>query len=308
MIIPATDAPMTLSRCEAALRSADAPPDEILVIDEPRHANAATARNLGAHRATGDVLVFVDSDVEVQPDAIVRIRGVFDSQPTLAAVFGSYDDSPAVAGVVPIFRNLLHHHVHHAAPGPATTFWTGLGAVRREAFLEIGGFDGTAEFMEDVDFGMRLTATGGRIALEPAIQGTHLKSWTLWGMIRTDFICRGVPWVLLLLRHRGSAIALKGSATTLNLGWQHRLSALASLVGTAAVATGRPRLGIAAALGLVGLNRRFYLLLLRRCGPRMAATGVLLHALHHLTSISSVPVGALLYVLERRRGHRLTRA
>ena len=40
---------------------------------------------------------------------------------------------PPRRGAVSRFRNLLHHHVHASSPGPAETFWAGLGAVRREA-------------------------------------------------------------------------------------------------------------------------------------------------------------------------------
>jgi GT2 family glycosyltransferase len=223
-IVPATDDAPTLERCTAALRHGRAPADEVIVVSEPRGARPARARNLGAARATGDVLVFVDADVEVHPDALDRIRSTFASDPSLAAVFGSYDDAPGAPGVVSSFRNLLHHHVHQDAGGPASTFWTGLGAVRRDALETIGGFDESVAFMEDIDLGMRLSAAGNRIELDPSVQGKHLKRWSLWTMLHTDFHGRGIPWVVLLLRHRYAA-------TTLNLGWRHRVSAGASVVG-----------------------------------------------------------------------------
>ena len=293
-IVPATNRPATLAACRAALEHAESPPDQLVVVDEPRDANASRARNLGAARATGDVLLFVDSDVEVRPDAVARVRAAFAADPLLVALFGSYDDAPAAPGVVSAFRNLLHHHVHQESPGPAKTFWTGLGAVRREAFESAGGFDEGIAFMEDVDLGMRLAAAGARIELEPRIQGTHLKSWSVWGMVRTDFGARGVPWVRLLLRHGGSA-------TELNLGWRHRLSALISVAGTLGLLARRPAAVATAGLGLVALNRRFYMLLLRRRGPAEATAGVFLHALHHLASVAAVPAGVLLHLLDRLR-------
>jgi hypothetical protein len=296
-IVPATNRPETLAQCEAALRRSDSPPDEILLVDEPADANAAAARNLGARRAAGDVLLFVDADVEVRPDAISRVRASFDADPGLTALFGSYDDEPAAPGVVSAFRNLLHHYVHHQAPGPATTFWTGLGAVRKDAFESIGGFDESVAMMEDIDLGMRLSAAGARIELDPRVQGTHLKSWSLLGMVRADFRDRGIPWVMLLLRHRGST-------NVLNLGWRHRLSALAALAGAAAVVFRRPGAVLASGLGLVMLNRPFYGLLLRRRGPAEATAGVFLHALHHLASVAAVPIGVLLHVLDRPRRRR----
>src|SRR2546423_715712 len=219
VIVPATNQPATLLRCCDALIASDEPPDEIVVVDSPGEANAATARNLGAERATGDILLFVDADVEVQPDALSRVRRAVDADPGLAALFGSYDDTPSDPGVTSAFRNLLHYHVHQGAAGPATTFWTGLGAVRREAFEHVGGFDQSIEFMEDVDLGMRLSEAGRSIVLDPDVQGKHLKRWTIWSMVRTDIFGRGVPWVRILLSHRSSS-------TALNLGWRHRLSSL----------------------------------------------------------------------------------
>lgn len=297
VIIPATDEPTTLSRCRAAIAEADDPPEEVIVIADPYRSSPAAARNRGVSEATGDVLVFVDADVLVHRDVFTRLRAAFAADPGLAGVFGSYDDSPEAPGLVSRFRNLLHHHVHQSSPGPAATFWTGLGAVRREPFLAVEGFDAdrfTVPSMEDVDLGMRLTEAGARIELDPTVQGTHLKAWTIADMVRTDFARRGVPWVRLLLERRSASSAL-------NLGWRHRLSTLAVLLALAALVTGR-RAGVgASAMALVALNGSFYALLVRRQGPIAAAGGVGLHAVHLLTGVAAVPAGAVAFVLDGRR-------
>jgi GT2 family glycosyltransferase len=294
VIVPATNAPATLLSCCDALIANDQPPDEIVVIDSPGDANAATARNLGAERATGDILLFVDADVEVQPDVITRIRDAFDADPDLAALFGSYDDAPSAPGITSAFRNLLHYHVHQGAAGPASTFWTGLGAVRRETFDSVGGFDESIEYMEDVDLGMRLSAAGESIVLDPSIQGKHLKRWTVWSMVRTDVVGRGVPWVRILLSHRSSS-------TALNLGWRHRLSMVTVFLALGAIALRNPLAVLLSIVALVLLNREFYALLLRRRGPFETAAGIVLHALHHLACAVSVPIGVYQHVRARYR-------
>ena len=281
-IVPATNRPSTLERCVVALERG-AGVDEVIVVTSPREAKAAEARNIGVSRSTGDVLLFVDSDVEVHPTATSRIREAFESDPSLVALFGSYDDAPASRGTVSEFRNLLHHHVHHESPGEATTFWTGLGAVRRDAFERVGGFDPSLDWLEDIDLGMRLAGDGGRIELDPAIQGTHLKHWSLAGMVKTDFVGRALPWMELMLRDGGSS-------SVLNLGWRHRASALAAIGGAAGVVTRRPLVVAASAGALVALNHRFYRLLVRRMGAPRAAVGIGLHAIHHLVGVAAVPV------------------
>jgi GT2 family glycosyltransferase len=292
--MPATDRPATLARCVAALRGCAQPPEQIVVVDEGGARGPAQARNTGAEQALGDVLVFVDADVEVHSDALSRIRDAFAADPGLTGVFGAYDDRPAAPDLVSAFRNLLHHHVHLSSPGAATTFWAGLGAVRRDAFMAVGGFDAerfATASIEDIELGMRLVAHGGRLRLDPQIQGRHLKSWTVLSMVRTDFERRAVPWLRLLLRERTSASAL-------NLGWRHRLSAVASLVVVAAGLDRRPRVAAGAWLAFVGLNASFYRLLARRRGKLQALLAVQLHIAHHLTAIVAVPVALVLHLGE----------
>jgi GT2 family glycosyltransferase len=284
-IVPATNAPPTLDRVLEAIQAAAEPPEEVIVVREG--GGPADARNRGAAGATGDVLVFVDADVVPHADAFRRIRQAFDGDPGLDALFGSYDDRPDAPGLVSAFRNLLHHHVHQQGAGAATTFWAGLGAIRRDVFAAAGGFDAErypVPSVEDIDLGARLTAAGRRIELDPDVQGTHLKAWSLASMVESDFRHRGVPWVELLLRHRTGSAAL-------NLGWRHRLSALASVAAAVSLLRGR-RAALAGSLAaLVALNSSFYALLARRRGRLESALGVGLHALHHLAGALSVPAG-----------------
>ena len=295
VVIPATDAPATLPRCLDALARSHEPHEVVVVTDPPRSGPAA-ARNAGVARTAGDVVVFVDADVEVHADALRRVRERFEADPGLDAVFGAYDDRPAARQLVSRFRNLLHHHVHAAAAGPATTFWAGLGAVRREAFDAAGGFD-AARFprpsIEDVELGLRLHARGFAIALDPAVRGTHLKRWTLRSMVRTDFAARGVPWVALALERGGAGSAL-------NLGWRHRAAAAAALLTVGALALRRPRTAAAGLGAMILPNMSFYVLLGRRGGMRLALAGVPLHLLHHLTAALSVPAGVALWARRRR--------
>lgn len=299
-IVPATDSPPGLDRCLEALRSGSRPPDELIVVTEPRNSGPARARNDGAERAAGEVLVFVDADVVAGPEALARVEAAFAADPGLTAVFGSYDDSPDATGAVSGFRNLLHHHVHQSSPGEVPTFWAGLGAIRRDAFLAAGGFDAEAypePSIEDIELGARLAADGARLVLDPGITGTHLKRWTVASAARTDFAKRGIPWVELVVRTRAPA-------GILNLGWRHRASAALSVLGTAALLIRRPRAALAAIAGLVFLNRDLYRLLLDRLGPRGAAAGVGLHVVHHLVSAAALIAGLARALGSTQKSHQ----
>lgn len=303
VVVPAHNAEATLPRVLQALIDAGFGPDDILVVNDgstdrtgeiaraaglhvlcnDTAVGPAEARNRGAQIATGDFVVFVDADVAVHPDVRTRILEVLASDPGLDAVFGSYDADPPAGLVVSRYRNLLHHYVHQSSGENAATFWTGLGAVRRDRFVRLGGLDRAWQDIEDVEFGVRLRRSSGRIRLDRDILGKHLKAWTLRSMVRTDLWGRAIPWSRLIL-------FAGGPADDLNLGTSHRLSAVFAAVLVAALvaslADSRALWLVAAALiGFLLANVRFLLFLTRQCGLAFAIAALPYHVLHYGVAI-----------------------
>jgi len=246
----------------------------------------AHARNLGAAEASGNVLLFLDADVEIAPDALERIRTAFTATPDLVALFGSYDDAPACTGVVSQFRNLLHHHTHTSHPGRAASFWSGCGAIRSAAFFDVGGFDDDFRHpsVEDIELGLRVQAAGGRIVLDPAIQCKHHKSWSLRSMVMTDIFRRAVPWTQLILENHNLPV-------TLNLDWGNRLCGAAALFSAGllplslVIGSWWPLLaGPVVLLAMAWMHLDFYQLCLRRRGIAFACASFALHWLFYLYS------------------------
>ena len=113
-----------------SIQNAVPPPDELIVVGDgdtdgsSQYAEAAgctvhrfptaggpgRARNLGASKATSDVLFFVDADVTVAADVISRVREILVQDAGIAAIIGSYDDQPNERGfslTVPEFASPL---------------------------------------------------------------------------------------------------------------------------------------------------------------------------------------------------------
>lgn len=259
------------------------------------------ARNEGAKVATGDWLMFVDSDVRVHPDALALVVDVIEADPSLVAVFGSYDAHPEARGLVSEYRNLLHRYTHLTGAGEAETFWAGCGAVRRDAFRAVSGFD-TARFprpqIEDIDLGYRLRDRGGRILLDPRIQGTHLKRWTLAGMWRTDLFDRGIPWMALLIerRHQDAAALNTGRAEQIKVA----LAATGMLLLGAALAIGSVGVAVAGAVMLVGLvasNITIYRWFRKERGWIFALSVIPLHMSYYVGNAVAAAIGTARHLL-----------
>jgi len=307
VVVPVRERPEEIAACVAAVRTAAASAPaavEIVVVDDAsrdgtpqvieglgvrfvrleRASGAGAARNAGVAASCAPLLLFVDSDVRLHADAIARVLDRFAEAPDVAAWFGSYDDAPSAPGLVSQYRNLLHHYTHQQAAHEATTFWAGCGAVRRAAFEAVGGFD-EEQVLEDVELGLRLRAAGLRIRVDPALQGTHDKRWTLRSMVATDVLQRALPWARLALRG-------EGFADDLNVSRRQRLAVLATGVAGLS-ALGAPWSGWAAgtaltALGLViVLNAPWLHFLARRRGIAFALASLPLQLLHHAYSGAS---------------------
>ncbi|NOX60924.1 MAG: glycosyltransferase [Chloroflexi bacterium] len=243
VVIPALNAASFLPDLIRALQEGESPPEEIIVVDDgssdetaalarslgcrifhtpAARSGPAMARNLGALHAQGDILFFLDADVVPHRDAVARVRAAFASDAALDAIFGSYDDQPTDPAFLSQYKNLFHHYVHQMSSEDASTFWTGCGAIRREAFLDLGGFtdDYGRPCIEDIELGYRLGRRGGRIRLDKGLLVTHRKRWTPLGLLRTDILDRGIPWAELILRH-GAFV------NDLNLQTKNRISVAA---------------------------------------------------------------------------------
>ncbi|MDB9514731.1 glycosyltransferase family 2 protein [Kamptonema animale CS-326] len=263
------------------------------VIRIPESGGPAQARNLGALAAQGDILFFVDADVAVCPEAIGYVINIFQANPYLAGLIGSYDDAPGSPNFLSQYRNLLHHYVHQTGCEEASTFWGACGAIRREIFLAVGGFNEIYRrpSIEDIELGYRLKAGGYRIRLCKTLQVKHLKRWEAVSLLKADFFYRALPWTELILRDRRLN-------NDLNLQVSSRISAMLAygLVGCLALAwlwVGFLAVAIVFALLLFWLNAPLYRFFARKQGIWFALKTIPWHWLYYLYSGLAFAIGTV---------------
>jgi glycosyltransferase involved in cell wall biosynthesis len=311
VIVPVYNGRAFLDRCLQAVARSSLRPEEIIVVDDAstddsadiarrrgasvlqmsRQSGPGAARNHGARSARGEVLFFVDADVVIRPDAVERAATALARDAGLAAVFGSYDDEPAEGSFVSQYKNLSHHFIHQRSRPEATTFWAGCGAIRRDVFAALGGFDAARyprPSIEDIELGYRMNRAGHRIRLDRDLQGTHLKRWSLASLLRADILHRAVPWSRLILE-RGAI------PNDLNLCTADRFSAgLVCLAVALAVASPFWPWLLLGTLSLVGgvlvLNREAFAFFLRRRGLWFAVRAFLMQLVYYLYSAATFAV------------------
>lgn len=212
----------SISSTEQTLRSleAHAPEASIVVVDNDgtlsgvaagpsdrrRYTLLSPGKNLGygaagnvaAQSSTGDYLLFLNNDVELDRGTVERLRGVLDREPEVAVVAPRLRDArgrpiPSI-GRAPTPRRILFEnlflprlipgiaffHGHHTArmshrrPRDVETVLGAVFLIRRKAFDEVGGFDPRYFlFVEETDLFERLRRRGWRIRFDPAGTALH---------------------------------------------------------------------------------------------------------------------------------------
>jgi glycosyltransferase involved in cell wall biosynthesis len=211
VIIPVYNGARTLPSALSGLARASPAPDEIVVVDDGStddsgalaaqagcrvirldpNRGAASAKNRGAADARGDILFFTDADILLPGDIFGRAAQRFE-QAHCDAVIGLLDQDIPEGNFASQFKNLWMNYTYARFAGRKRIglFYTSVAAIRRERFLELGGFDENyhgASIAEDTEFGQRAWALGAGIQLDPDLRVVHLKKYSLAGVLREDF-------------------------------------------------------------------------------------------------------------------------
>ncbi|MCX4473207.1 glycosyltransferase [Micromonospora sp. NBC_01655] len=180
VIVPNYNYARTLRLCLAALAGQTHHPLEVIVVDDgstddsvavarsfpevrllhtPVNSGPSVARNIGADAATGEILVFVDSDVALAPDAVATAVAILRDEPGVGAVCGNYDTVPLIRGsFTKDYRNLFRHWYFRIAEGSITGFLsTAILALPVRVWAEVGPWNPRLTQSEGADVAERLT-------------------------------------------------------------------------------------------------------------------------------------------------------
>jgi O-antigen biosynthesis protein len=200
VVVPTRDRPELLAQCLDALAGALRPGDELIVADSSSahdvvaalvadhggmalrctRPGASRQRNVGAARASHELIAFVDDDVRVDPGWASAFVELFAAHDDTDFATGRLEVPPEQAGYSrPVAVKTDPEPSLLTASTYGTVGHSANMAVRREAFRHVGGFDermgpGTRfPAAEDNDLFDRLFAAGRVGRYEPSALAFH---------------------------------------------------------------------------------------------------------------------------------------
>ena len=159
------------------------------IIKSKKNFGASYSRNHGAKLAKGEILLFVDSDVEIQENALNIINKYNNKKNNHGMLQGIYSHKPSYKKSVTQY--LQSYHCYHLFSETkknkfTETLCTCLFSIKKKIFFKNGGFDNNFKNAapEDCDLGFKLLKNGHKIPLEKKLSGIHHINLSIWSFIK----------------------------------------------------------------------------------------------------------------------------
>lgn len=182
-------------------------PCKIITIAE--NSGPAASRNAGAGNSSGEVLLFLDSDVLVFPESLSCVSDLFERNNKVHIIQGIYDRESEKANLPTLARDYFKFHkLSKLKQDEILGINSFCFAIRKEVFDKVGGFNEKIKTAasEDTDFAMRLAGSGYKILLEKNLKVRHLKRYSFSGLLGADFY-KSKAKMKLILRKRSEGKA-----------------------------------------------------------------------------------------------------
>ena len=209
---------------EGLKRAADLP--GVTLITPEENLGFAGGCNLGARRASGEYLAFINSDAVVRPDALANlVRALADDVGLSSASLRLYEDPDTMnsAGNPVHFSGLSWAGAlgepasSHTAPKDITSATGAATVVRAERFAALGGFcEEMFAYCEDTELSLRSWQRGWRVVFVPDAVVLHHYEFTR-NPAKSYLLERNRLFMVLTLFEKRTLIALAPALVALEM-------------------------------------------------------------------------------------------
>jgi len=128
--------------------------DKVYVVNQR---GIAKAKNFGAHESKGEIIIFLDTDVTPPSDFVEKTVRTFKDHRVVGATCNIMPMNPRISEFAFFkFYNRLLQFLTRIKPHSRGEFL----AVRKDAFMRVGGFDEKLPCIEDHDLALRVSKLG----------------------------------------------------------------------------------------------------------------------------------------------------
>jgi len=155
----------------------------VRLLREQERFNPGQGRNIGARAATGTLLVFVDADVHLAPDALQAALSYYQAGHFMFGGALELDETAATTA-----SYLEHWFFNHEAQAgrpecPRANLSSALMIVERELFLSAGGFADIPR-MQDTELSERMARRGVSLTFTPTVLAHQVQDSSMGQVLR----------------------------------------------------------------------------------------------------------------------------
>ncbi|MBT3408613.1 glycosyltransferase family 2 protein [Candidatus Woesearchaeota archaeon] len=163
--------------------------NKVKIFRNKRNMGPSYSRNIGAQKAKGEILLFLDSDIYIKKNTLFKIIEIFKKK-SIDVLVGLFDERTPNNDFFSNFYNLRMRKGLLDSLESIDFVYGAVFAVRKFAFDSVGGFNIKYKnaSIEDLELGKRLFAKGYKIKLDKNLEVIHDKKFNFVRLLKNDFI------------------------------------------------------------------------------------------------------------------------
>lgn len=170
---------------DASINSFEIKEDEFVIVRNDKNLGPSGSRNRGAHRAAGEILVFLDCDILIPENLFSKIDTFFHENSEFDLWSGSFSEYSCSTNISTKYKSSYMRAIHDEAPKDANFVLGACVAVKKKDFIS---WPSEMRFAEDSFWAHQyIYLYGKRIYFDRNTRVDHYKKYIWKNWLKNDF-------------------------------------------------------------------------------------------------------------------------